>query len=171
MMLNKVEDNEVMELAAVFSPSFDGTRYRFEIDKTHYIEGTLVYRNDKTWSITGITSMPPELYQGEIVTVPEGGAKTLSFNFAIKGKGFVEGKKGTVYRIIDSGRGPTPLVDEDTQLTVQGKNPLGTVSGRKSVVVYFLLDDSRSMSNEKKKAIGDSLINSIQYFKVGNSYP
>ncbi|GHV76371.1 hypothetical protein AGMMS49942_11920 [Spirochaetia bacterium] len=167
--INRVDNPHETLLTAVFTPPFDGTRFRFQVDERqpdYYIDGTVVYRENENWSITNITSVPETLYKpGSIKPVYEGAGKEyFSVDFTINGRNFSDGQRGKMYRINELRNGLAFSENTDAQVYVH-KDP---IAERKSVLVYFLLDDSKSMEVYKKD-IKESLIRSIEYFKVGSN--
>jgi hypothetical protein len=159
----KRADNQMI-LSAVLRPPFDGTRFRFQIDEkqpNYYIDGTVIYQDGKP-TITNITSEPKTLYEPlSLQAITEGspeGSSAYSFDFTINGDKFLDGNPGKLYHINQYGQ--ILGIDTDAQLFVHNKTSLE----RKSVVVYFLLDNSKSMENNKRE-IRDSLIQSIRYFQ------
>ncbi|GHV79533.1 hypothetical protein AGMMS49944_13240 [Spirochaetia bacterium] len=162
--------NDQMTFTANLRAPFSDIRFRFQIDErnpNYYIEGTVV-REDNAWHITDITSNPPDLYEpGSWKDNTEPGGKDgISFDFTINGGGFRDGTPGKLFRRIEANNGARLLEDTNAQLHVY-KRP---IHERKSVVVYFLLDNSKSMGN-KKIEIRDSLSRSINSIKAGNDNP
>ncbi|GHV54720.1 hypothetical protein AGMMS49579_15870 [Spirochaetia bacterium] len=154
--------NDKMTLTAVFTPPFDGTRFRFKINESNYIDGTVISIQDECY-LTDIKSVPESLYEPDSYikkSIREGNA--VSFDFTVNGV-FRDGQPGTVSRITPTGM---PVAVENTQLYVHKKSILE----RKSIVVYFLLDNSKSMEN-MKIVIRDALIQNINSLKVGTNNP
>ncbi|GHV82078.1 hypothetical protein AGMMS49991_06360 [Spirochaetia bacterium] len=159
-----VNKNKQMIFTATFSPPFNGTRLKFEIKEDYYIIGTVVYQNED-YRITDIESKPAGLYEsgGENPVKERGQPKgSVSFDFTINlknGEPFSEGMEGKLYRVNPD----KPLLDTESQLIIQEK-----IKDRKSVVVYFLLDNSKSM-DKNIDGIRKSILECIDILKQLNS--
>jgi phage terminase large subunit-like protein len=153
-------ESEQMTLTAVLNRPYTGTRLRFKINGD-WIEGTVM--NEPKEDFIDITCSSPNLYEPESVKITKEGTgpnSPFSYDFTVNKYYPANSRTGTMEKVTKNQftKASQFTPDNEAEVTVHEQ------IDRKSVVVYFLLDNSKSMGTRNLDSIKKAVINSVRNF-------